>query len=75
MDFTYNIIQNKNVTWDVNFNATFIKNKINKLHENLNGRLIDGTRIYEEGESMYRMYLVEYAGVDEETGEGSLLDG
>ncbi|WP_296259082.1 TonB-dependent receptor [uncultured Phocaeicola sp.] len=69
MDFTYNIIQNKNVTWDVNFNATFIKNKINELHENLNGRLIDGTRIYEEGESMYRMYLVEYAGVDETTGE------
>ena len=69
MDFTYNIIQNKNVTWDVNFNATFIKNRINELHENLNGRLIDGTRIYEEGESMYRMYLVEYAGVDEETGQ------
>jgi hypothetical protein len=34
----------------------------------LGGQLIDDTRIYEEGESMYRMYLVDYAGVDEATG-------
>ena len=31
--------------------------------------LNNSTRIYEEGESMYRMYLVDYAGVDPETGE------
>ncbi len=30
--------------------------------------MIDGTRIYEEGYSMYRMYLTEYAGVNTETG-------
>ncbi len=69
VDLRYNIIRTKDITWDVNLNATFIKNKINKLHEDLNGKLIDGSRIYEEGKSMYRMYLVEYAGVDEETGE------
>lgn len=69
LDFNYNIIQNKKITWDVNLNATFIKNKINELHPDLNGKLIDGSRIYEEGESMYRMYLVDYAGVDSETGE------
>src|SRR5690606_15230109 len=42
--------------------------KINELHPDLEGRMIDGTRIYEEGESMYRMYLVEYGGVNAETG-------
>ena len=65
---TYLIFNQKNFTWDVNLNATFIKNKINKLHPDLGGKLIDGNYIYEEGESMYRMYLVDYAGVDPETG-------
>ena len=69
LDLNYNIINNKNVTWDVNFNATFVKNKINELHPDLGGQMIDGNRIYEEGESMYRLYLVDYAGVDEKTGE------
>lgn len=69
LDLSYQIMSRKNLTWDVNFNATFIKNKINQLHPDLHGRLIDGNFIYEEGESMYRMYLVKYAGVDEETGE------
>ena len=69
IDLNYNIINNKNITWDVNLNATFIKNKINELHPDLGGKMIDNNRIYEEGHSMYRMYLVDYAGVDEKTGE------
>ena len=67
-DFSYNIIQNKQLTWDVNLNATFIKNKILELHPDLQGQMINGTRIYEEDKSMYRLYLVKYAGVDSETG-------
>ena len=69
LDLTYQIFNRKNFSWDVNLNATFIKNKINKLHPDLKGVLIDGNYIYEEGESMYRMYLVEYAGVDPDDGE------
>lgn len=70
LDLSYQIFNRKNFSWDVNFNATFVKNKINELHPDLKGgQLIDGSNIYEEGESMYRMYLVKYAGVDEETGE------
>ena len=69
IDLSYNILSNKHVTWDVNLNATFVKNKINELHPDLGGKLIDGNYIYEEGESMYRMYLVDYAGVDPDTGE------
>ena len=69
LDLSYQIFNRKNFSWDVNFNATFLKNKINELHPDLKGQLIDGSNIYEEGESMYRMYLVKYAGVDEKTGE------
>ena len=69
IDLNYQIMANKKFNWSVNLNATFVKNKINKLHPDLNGKLIDSDRIYEEGESMYRMYLVDYAGVDEKNGE------
>ncbi len=69
IDVNWNIINNKNVTWAVNANATLIKNTINALHPELKGKLIDGSRIYEEGESMYRMYLVEWAGVNPENGK------
>jgi outer membrane receptor protein involved in Fe transport len=68
IDLNYDIINRKNITWNVNLNATSVKNKINELHPDLNGRLIDGTRIYEEGESMYRLYLPEWAGVNPENG-------
>ena len=69
IDVNYTIFKNKNFTWDINANATFIKNKINELHPDLKGELIDGSYIYSEGESRYRMYLVKYAGVNVETGE------
>lgn len=61
-------ISNKNVTWDINFNITSVDNKVLKLHPDLNGQLISGSRIYREGESMYNLYLVQYAGVDPATG-------
>ena len=69
IDLNYQILNNSKFNWNVNLNATFVQNKINMLHPDLNGKMIDDTRIYEEGESMYRMYLVDYAGVDPETGE------
>lgn len=68
IDLSYKLINTKNFKWNANVNGTFIKNKINELHPQLEGVLIDGTRIYEEGYSMYRMYLVEYAGVDKTNG-------
>ena len=61
-------IATKNVTWDLNFNITGVSNKVLKLHPDLHGQLISGSRIYREGESMYQLYLVEYAGVDPATG-------
>ena len=68
LDLNGDIIRTNDITWSVNFNLTHFKNKIQKLHPDLNGELIDGSRIYQEGESMYQFYLRKYAGVDEETG-------
>lgn len=61
-------ISNKNVTWDLNFNITSVTNKVLELHPDLHGQLISGSRIYREGESMYNLYIVKYAGVDPSTG-------
>ncbi|PXX97993.1 SusC/RagA family TonB-linked outer membrane protein [Marinifilum breve] len=69
IDLSYTIFKNSDIDWTFNGNATFLKNKINELHPDLEGELIDGSRIYSEGESMYRMYLVDYAGVDETNGK------
>ena len=62
------LMRTRDFTWTFTANATMIKNEIKKLAPELEGQLIDGTRIYEEGESMYRLYLVQWAGVDSETG-------
>ncbi len=69
VDVNYNVFNYKNFSWDINANITNVNNKINSLHKDLNGKWINGSRIYEEGESMYRMYLPEWAGVNKETGE------
>ena len=37
IDLNYNILNTKNITWDFNVNATFIKNKINELHPDRGG--------------------------------------
>lgn len=59
-------VQTENVSLGLNFNMTYFKNKIDKLEPSLNGELIDGSRIYREGESLYQFYLRSYAGVAED---------
>ena len=61
-------VNTKNVQWDLNFNITYQNNKIIKLAPELKGEWINGSYYWHEGESMYNLYLVQYAGVDEETG-------
>ena len=61
--------ETRNFKWNVYANATFVKNEINELHPDLNGEYISGSTIYREGDSMYQLYLVKYAGVDPNTGE------
>ena len=68
IELSYTPIKTDKLTWNIFGNATFLKNKINELHPDLKGELISGSAIYREGESMYQLYLVKYAGVDPATG-------
>ena len=68
IDVNYNVFNTKDIQWDINANITFGWNKVLKLHPDLNGEWISGSRIFREGESMYQIYSVKYAGVDPETG-------
>lgn len=58
----------QNFSWNINFNMTYQKNKILKLAPELDGEWINGSMYWKEGESMYNLYLVKYAGVDSESG-------
>ncbi len=69
IDLNGTLVKTKNVEWNLFGNATFLKNKVIKLSPDLEGKLISGSRIYTEGESMYQLYIVKYAGVDASTGE------
>ena len=61
-------IERRNFKWDIFANATFVKNEINELHPELNGEYISGSNILREGDSMYQLYLVNYKGVDPNSG-------
>ena len=60
--------ESRKLKWNVFANATFVKNEIKELHPELGGEYISGSTIYREGESMYQLYLIKYAGVDPNTG-------
>lgn len=67
-------IQTKNVTWNIFGNITTVGNKVLKLHPDLHGQLIQGSRIFREGEAMYQSYMVKYAGVDPVSGKALYWD-
>ena len=69
IELNSNLVDRKHLKWDLYGNATFVKNKIVELHPDLNGKFISGSTIYEEGESMYQLYLIKYAGVDPNSGK------
>ena len=69
VELNANLYEGRNLRWDAYGNATMVKNKIVALHPDLKGKFISGSTIYEEGESMYQLYLIKYAGVDPNTGK------
>ena len=63
------IIKNRDWTWNVGMNGTYIKNKIIKLpEENREHGIISGTKKYTEGKGIYDFWMYKYAGVDQLTG-------
>jgi len=69
LEVVYRPVKTKDIDWSINFNGTMVGNKILKLAPELKGEWINGSRIYQEGESMYQLYMVKYAGVDPATGK------
>lgn len=71
IELNYNVFKNisKNIEVNVFANATMPQNKVIEIDEGLknnNGQWeASTTRIIEEGKSLYNMWLVHYAGVDE----------
>lgn len=75
LDLSYNIINNKNFSWDVNFNISTLRNRITYLHPDnqtsvcydLKGKAYkgytNGSFYLAEGLSMYTWRTKEYAGV------------
>ncbi len=62
------LVKTRNITWGVYFNISYFKNRILKLSPELEGRWVDGSYIYKEGESMYNLYIREFAGVNPANG-------
>ena len=74
IELSGSIIKTKDITWDINANATFYKNIIVELAPSLKeGFEVDGhagytsvNNVYCEGLPIYQWYLKRYAGVNEE---------
>lgn len=65
------IIDNKNLNWTVYANITNINSTIQKLpdYTQATGGIKQSSYILKEGGSLNQAFLVEYAGVDKETGQ------
>lgn len=63
-------VRTKDIEWSINLNATFNHNEILELDPSAGDGVKGSSRILREGGSVYNAYLVQYAGVDHETGEG-----
>ncbi len=65
------IVDNKNINWTVYANITNINSKIQTLpdYTKATGGIKQSAYILKEGGSLNQAYMVEYAGVDKETGQ------
>lgn len=75
VDLTGTIINTRDITWSVNANLTYYKNKISYLPEERKTMDIDGyrgyssgTHFYGEGLPLYSYRMYRYAGVNQEDG-------
>ncbi len=63
------IFRNKDWTINLAANATFLKNKVEKLPEQNKDGIIDGIYKIEEGKSRFEFYTYTYVGVDQMNGK------
>ncbi len=70
IDLSSVVLHNSHLKWTVAANATFLNNKILKLHPDFAKEGIkNGSRLYQEGQNMFQLNLVQYGGVDPVTGK------
>jgi TonB-linked SusC/RagA family outer membrane protein len=71
VDLNADIIWTNNIKWSVYANITFLKSKILELpdYTKETGGIKGNSQIYREGGSLNQAWLVQYAGVDPNTGE------
>lgn len=68
------VIRNNNFRWNLGTNLTVMKNKIVRLpEENREKGIINGTKKYMEGHSIYDFWMYQYVGVDQMTGNALYL--
>ena len=71
IDLSYDVIKSKDWNLTIGANATFIKNKIEELPEEMKkDGYIDGSKKWFEGKSIYEFWLRQWYGVDPDTGNG-----
>ena len=70
------IIRTKNVVWSLSANLTWVKNKVLSLPEQRKDRIVDGhegfisgSTFLAEGLPLNTLYILDYAGVERETGK------
>ena len=73
IELNFTPIRKENLIWDINLNATHMKNKITMLPEERRNTVVEGyegyvsgTTFYGEGLPIYTFYLPKYAGVSDE---------
>lgn len=71
LEVNYRPVSTKNITLDINANITLPSSKVLKLDPKIvdeDGKWLNGSRVFIEGEALYNMYLTQWSGVDPETG-------
>ncbi|MDL2243717.1 SusC/RagA family TonB-linked outer membrane protein, partial [Bacteroidales bacterium OttesenSCG-928-J19] len=68
LEFSFDIdaFKNKDWSWNIGANLTYMKNKIIKLPDGED--ILNGIQMFSEGKSIYEFYTYKYAGVDQMTG-------
>ncbi len=68
-ELNFEVVNTKNVNWDVQLNITSLKNKITKLPETT-PTIVSGTKRLEAGQDIFAFYLRRWYGVDPADGAG-----
>ena len=74
INLDYRILQSRDWNLSVGANATFLKNELKTLPDDMKeSGYVNGSKKWMEGKSMYEFWLYQWQGVDPQTGTGYYL--